>query len=490
MSETRVEVFYPHKDRLEILVDEHPLDTIGAIDGVLISKWFESDDKWDDDVDRSTGWKGLPSEAYDAVGDSKSPLVFCFIGSIEDKKQFKEAAKANNCCFKETNVTELTQKAKKYESDGKKLEALREYYKATFVGQSIHANYMVGLFLFKHITKEDPLPINYKTSIVTKYAKKHFKVAAKGNGDAAIESMYYLYKLYAEENIEYAMKMLKEAAQNNFPLAMYELAEHYACGICIDKNVEKAITLYKKAANSNNISVQYEAQYKLAEIYHNGDGVDANGHEAVKWYEKLANTNNKYTVTAQVRLGEIYYSGEGVDIDESEAFEWYHKAADAGDSESQYMTGSFYEAGIVTEKDLDQAIRYYRMATEQDDGRAMYRLAELYYKDISEEKHKEAFELYSRLNARNDTTALYYLGLCYLKGKGVEKDFAKAKELLEQSIELESDNSYMSIKKLAYIYQNGLGVKKDKDIASYFYGLYLLNYDVEKLEPVDTILAT
>ncbi len=127
------------------------------------------------------------------------------------------------------------------------------------------------------------------------------------------------------------------------------------------------------------------------------------------------------------------------EIDYSKDFEWCQKAAGQGDAVAQrdlagYYAG-YYSEGNVVEIDLFKAFEWYQKAAEQGDFIAMERLAD-----------------------------------CYLNGKGVDKNLAKAIKLLElvasQYIPDNSDKDFID-----FNFVNSCRLQKD---SQYLLGNYYL----------------
>ncbi|GBB87807.1 hypothetical protein RclHR1_01430016 [Rhizophagus clarus] len=138
----------------------------------------------------------------------------------------------------------------------------------------------------------------------------------------------------------------------------------------VDKDYEKAIELYHKAANSGDS----DAQNNLANMYRNGEGVDKDYEKAIELYHKAANSGDS---DAQFNLALMYKNGEGVDKDYEKAIELYHKAANSGYSDAQYNLALMYEYGKGTEQNIDQAIYWYEKSAKQGDQDAQNKLEEL-----------------------------------------------------------------------------------------------------------------
>ena len=70
-------------------------------------------------------------------------------------------------------------------------------------------------------------------------------------------------------------------------------------------------------------------------------------------------------------------------------------------------------------------------AAEDGDLDAQYRLGRSYYygEDGAPKDGEQAFQWFSRAADGDSIAAQYYLGLCYIRGVGTEKDMVRAVEL-------------------------------------------------------------
>lgn len=80
--------------------------------------------------------------------------------------------------------------------------------------------------------------------------------------------------------------------------------------------------------------------------------------------------------------------------------------------------------------------------------------------------YEAAFALYKKAADEGDPIAINALGVCYIQGKGIEKDVAKSIELYQKAAEL---NSLSALFNLARLYMNGQHVERDEKKAVYFY---------------------
>jgi TPR repeat protein len=77
-----------------------------------------------------------------------------------------------------------------------------------------------------------------------------------------------------------------------------------------------------------------------------------------------------------------------------------------------------------------------------------------------------ALNIWEQLALQNDDQAMTNLGLMYLKGEGVTKDFEKAKEYFLQGAELDNDSAHYN---LALMYQSAIGVLEDIEKALFHF---------------------
>lgn len=135
-----------------------------------------------------------------------------------------------------------------------------------------------------------------------------------------------------------------------------------------------------------------QAQYELASMYENGRGVKKNIDDALKWYWKAAENGH---VGAQIDLGWFYQNGQFVEKDIKQAIALYMKAANQGNPQAQSNLAVLYDDGIDVPEDNELAVKWYKLAVEQ-----------------------------------GYTPAKLNLGVSYWKGEGVEQNYEKAWNML------------------------------------------------------------
>ena len=166
------------------------------------------------------------------------------------------------------------------------------------------------------------------------------------------------------------------------------------------------------------------AQYNLGLCYHKGEGVEKNLREAKKWYRKAADQGYVY---AQYCLAELRHRGEDGEKDVSEAMRWYHAAAEQG-----YEPAKEALRNLENEKELSQA----------DD------LVSKGKTFLDNQEYHDAVECFRIAAQMRNAQAMYYLGLCYEKGLGVEQDAAEAEKWIRKAAEQGHADALQALQKI------------------------------------------
>lgn len=186
--------------------------------------------------------------------------------------------------------------------------------------------------------------------------------------------IFNLARCYAEgagvpRDCEKALQLYIRSAQTGDPKRQVDLGAMYAEGApCVERDLSRALHWYRSAAAQNDPV----AQHNLAVMYAIGQGVDANPKEALRWYERAADQGYG---PSQLMVGHMYLSGQGADSDPATAARYYRHAAAQGNAEAQTYLGFLYENGLGVPKDIDQAVDWYSRAVESGYIGAFGRLA-------------------------------------------------------------------------------------------------------------------
>lgn len=149
-------------------------------------------------------------------------------------------------------------------------------------------------------------------------------IASKFSGDE-LEMINYIIKAYEDKPEDYKKQLdkLKPLVEQGDAEAQYNLATNYEDGRGVERNMQKAIELYRLAANQD----YTEAQYYLGVIYDKGRGVTSDDVKAREWYHIAANNGHSL---AQYNYAIFLLQGRGGSVDKDEALIWLQKAAAQG----------------------------------------------------------------------------------------------------------------------------------------------------------------
>jgi hypothetical protein len=321
------------------------------------------------------------------------------------------------------------------------------------------------------------------------------------------------------QDLEQALSLFLAEAENENPLALYDLGRMSADGLGCEADSEKAHQWYAKALAQFHAAEEEKpwkyTEYRIGKMYAAGLGTEQYYLQAADWLTLSADENYKY---AQYSLGGLYYHGKGVEQDHGQAFRLYTQAANQSfpyasfelgtmlrdgigceknqqdsdrrfreaflgfvsleekghDDKLQYRLGWMLLNGVGTEKDILEAKKYFEKAATVGNPFACYQIAKLILSEqnaSSEDVEKALGYLRQAVDVQNPYAA-YFLGKLYEKGNHVPQNTADAIRLFRLSAEL--DNEYAAYR-LGKLYLGGEGVLKDVEEA-----LLWLNFAADK----------
>lgn len=235
--------------------------------------------------------------------------------------------------------------------------------------------------------------------------------------------------LYENSSLEEVLKQ----ADNNDPVALYELAYRYRCGDGgAEKDIPKSVELYKKV-------LEYQrnrcAMYRLGYMYREGAMGEENEKNCLTYFEAALELGDPGSA---VQLGILYEYGNFVEQDYDKALELYQFAIDSGRKDAYFNIGEIYRYKNMIEK----AFECYNIALENDNLSAALPLGWFYEDGIGVEKdEKKAFEYYKQAYEDGNPDSTYYLARMYYLGRGTEESDAKAFPLLKEASEQGNKNA-------------------------------------------------
>ncbi len=341
---------------------------------------------------------------------------------------------------------------------------------------------------------EDPGMVNVDYS----KAEHYYQLAAKQGSEQAKKALEHLQNIHKKDlhfalGMDYQNKAFEE--QTKLFLESSKVSQESSGGFQVKRSTEKhqsAAQYFKLAADVGHV----RAQYKFGQCLELGLGIDKDIERAIYYYMKAADKDKGNCATAQIRLGHWFKDKHGW----KRSFEYFQLAATQEDREALYHLGLCYENGEGTKRDAFQAYKCYKKAAELDHYLAQYKLGCCYVmgfgveqntklglehlKNIAEHGHPEAHielaKLYEEGRGdiiKNENEAFksiqkaaelghvlgqYMLGNYYKLGKGTKRDSIKA---FEQYKSAAMKKHVAAIWELSLCYQNAFGVEKDDDLA-------------------------
>lgn len=140
--------------------------------------------------------------------------------------------------------------------------------------------------------------------------------------------------------------------------------------------------------------------------------------------------------------------------------EEFWKIAESGELESMYNRGKMYEYGDGVEKSLEESLKWYKANIKLHEKIPFGgRLPSAKYYEQTAAKRFELAE-------KGSTSDIFAVGIMYLNGYGVEKNFDKARYYFEKAAAL---NVKYAMIFLGEMYEKGFGVEKNLDKAREYY---------------------
>lgn len=183
---------------------------------------------------------------------------------------------------------------------------------------------------------------------------------------------------------------------------------------------------------------------------------------SVEDFKPLLKLADDGDMEAQYILGCIYPSGQ-----KEKAFKYIKLAADQGHREAEFYLASFYQHNLNVPVNNEETCRLYQSAAAKGHARAMYWVAKCYKKGIGTPVDlKEAFKFEALHFAKSGNAPDWYIAF-HDKEIDVPLDFEKAAELYQAHKDFEPTQPA-----LAFLYENGFGVKKNLKEAVRLYTLH------------------
>ena len=210
----------------------------------------------------------------------------------------------------------------------------------------------------------------------------------------------------------------------------------YHLGVCCysEHDYEKARLWFEQSAEQE----CSEAQFELGRCYEKGKGVIANREKSLYWYTKSAEHGN---LRARISLAYLYLEDQNLEKAEF----WFAMAKQWGGWNDRFeMLKSIYERmeSITINKDN---IDWFKSCGERGVKEAQYKLGEYCKQEASNPLNKNrifgkpiywyntAFKWYKKAADQGHKDAQYEVGICYVKGIGVDMNLEEGNVWLRKA---------------------------------------------------------
>lgn len=275
----------------------------------------------------------------------------------------------------------------------------------------------------------------YDTTTRLSKTERLFKRANAGEAKAQNTiGTYYETGQNVERNLDTAISWYKKAAAQDYALAQLNLAViEYR-----NKRYESAYPWFEKAANLGNA----EAQVFLGNIHENGNGLNIDHKKAMSSYEKAALNGHH---TGEFNFARLLYK----DKNYKEAIHWYKKASDQNMPEAHNNLASMYEKGLGVEKDLLTAGSLYKKAANQGITLTQQYLDDTlsYCRNLTSPSEDQVESCFIAAGAKQPD-AQRKLSNFYAEGKGLQKNNAEAFAWLMTALSFEANKNHKTDLKL------------------------------------------
>ena len=265
-----------------------------------------------------------------------------------------------------------------------------------------------------------------KTAVLEELFPRVYELAEQGDILARHEvAGMFLHGRGTRCDEQKAIYYWRTAAEAGFWDSMNELGDLFL----EQEKYKKAAEWFKKLAEAGSD----EGWYRLGEIYEEGEGGTVCEKEAMRCYQKAYEMQGFRAGDAACDLGIIFDNKE----EYKKANEWFRKSGEAGNDWGWRFLADNYADGKGTTEDKDKAIEYYLKAYEMGGSCAGIAATGIGLILDENEEYMKAYAWFQKAAEAGSDWGYYKLGNCYLEGKGVAQNAAKAVECFTKAYEMQ-----------------------------------------------------
>lgn len=274
--------------------------------------------------------------------------------------------------------------------------------------------------------------------------------------------MCYEFGQGCDISYERAFEYYGQSAERGYPAAINNLGGCYYYGHGVSRDRKKAIELFERASAKGDRN----ATARLGICYESGVDCERDMRRAFGYYADAAASGSGI---AAYKAALCCESGAGVEKSFKRAFYYYERAAMLGHAESMKRTADCLADGIGVDQDYWTAFKWYTKGAEEKNADCYMQMAHFCFKGIGTAKnYVKAYHCYTKayeLGADPEETTLR-IGICNLRGLGVQKSYSKALGWFKLAAANGSANG-MFLCGECYLY--GAGCERDPERAVKYY---------------------
>lgn len=305
-------------------------------------------------------------------------------------------------------------------------------------------------------------------------AFKYFKDASKESPEAMTNLAYlYLKGIGVNMDEDMAMDLYREAAEKEEPIAMYSYGLALKKGLYGKKvNIEKAKTLFEKAAAKGNFAAKYEMaliqDVEAQKLLESQDMMTKNKGVALSnkveaMFKEAADKNH---VPAMYALGVKYLKSKDANKQKL-AFGLFEVCAEKGVAAAHYALAYMYDMGMGVERDYWKSYKHFKLAYDDGFKKAILNIAYAHLTGLGVKRnYTKAIDLCREAVNSGLKEANYYAGLCFKYGFDVPRNVDKAIELFSLAEEAEYAPA---VYQLGQLHDEYYGVGNDTEAAREYY---------------------
>lgn len=272
----------------------------------------------------------------------------------------------------------------------------------------------------------------YGTGVNKKEAIVWFEKAARYGTEKSLHNLETLYvEVYGDTGHQKYIDLLKNIAEDGYPIAMFRLHNCYHDGKHTEKDIDCAARYLDDAVEKEDSDACF---FKGCYLFYGNDYLPQNEEAAVPLWKVVANKGN---AIAAFNVGLCYRNGRGVSVDIIEAVKWFEQAADKNHVEAILILADIYLKGAdEISANPKVGISYLERAVDLGNTDAMSNLGACYYngKYGLVKNIKKAMEYWKSGSEAGNSDCTKNIALCYKNGEGIPQNPALAIQYFEKAV--------------------------------------------------------